>query len=200
MVTDCSANNPAQYNSPPYVSHSWKPMKISVAAPALTPTCSELLLCAPLPSYRHHGHTRAQVQQGKDSTGHYTNHPRCLGSYRGAGQGFCGDNGRTPAPVLEVPVASQQRRWETKPHHGPLPRASQAAEGIVIILEGEEEEHCCNANGKHPNHEPNKVFSILLQQLVSTVDCIVVPASTTEPNNALLTRMVYICQHVIMME
>jgi hypothetical protein len=44
------------------------------------------------------------------------------------------------------------------------------------------------------------VFSILLQQLVSTVDCIVVPASTTEPNNALLTRMVYICQHVIMME
>ena len=128
------------------------------------------------------------------------NNPAQYNSYRGAGQGFCGDNGRTPAPVLEVSVASQQRRWETKPHHGPLPCASQAEEGIVIILEGQEEEHCCNDNGKHPNHEPNKVFSILLQQLVPTVDCIVVPASTTEPNNALLTRMVCICQLVIMME
>jgi hypothetical protein len=71
-----------------------------------------------------------------------------------------------------------------------LAPAKQKESEVVVIIEGQEEEQCCDGKEKHTNpNQTNRVFGSLQWQ-TPVVDCIAVPAPTTEPNSTLISYLV----------
>jgi hypothetical protein len=92
--------------------------------------------------------------------------------------------------VLEAPAAVRDTDSRPNPTKALALAPAKQKESEVVIIEGQEEEQCCDGKEKHsnPNHT-NRVFGSLQWQ-TPVVDCIAVLAPTTEPNSTLISYLV----------
>ena len=136
--------------------------------------CSEpyiAVVCPHLPPWPHPFSSPPRPDQHH----HRANHPRYLSSCHNTSQGFCSDNSYALAPVLDAlavtPIGDQ-----TPPRPSPLRQPKQKKSSpstkdkknnnVVVVME------------RIPTVNQKIVFSVPLQWLALTVDCIVVSVPT----------------------